>query len=485
MPLSRFPALAGTILIAIAIGAQPAVGLASSVASPAPSAETDAKASLRLGEVADYRVTNETGAIVSWVNASVEGVTECRDGINRTFECLDVREKTGRPGGGAPDTEEEMFGVSLTHAETISQGSWPAGDVGTFDTQYFAAIYRPFPGYPLPYPGSNEPGITTSERAFAIAALAVPLRAETSGAGTSTFSGIEGEIRTSTDANGSLVAEAVFEATRENATYRYSSTMGDDGGFPDTFSLERTTNGTTSLILTAERIHHEPGSENVDFGTWEPIDVHAQRDDAAFLAWDKHPPTSGEAFFYPIEEAYERLNLDPDAREFREDHPDAYVTRGIYDRRTVHIGVPFLRGDWFLMESTPNASQLVSETVRDIPRTVHENTKDRTPHGTGVDTFDANDNGRTSWFAPARSELPDKVIAAEDAWKVGRSAIGSEDIENTELVWDAAVFPRMMGTAEEVSYRVHCEEFGGPTAWINAATGGVFVRNTIFQASCE
>jgi len=63
-----------------------------------------------------------------------------------------------------------------------------------------------------------------------------------------------------------------------------------------------------------------------------------------FLPWQEHPPTRGQAFFYPIEEAYNRTRLDPDAIHYRDRHPDAYVTRIRYERDIHNAGVDLLRG---------------------------------------------------------------------------------------------------------------------------------------------
>ena len=115
---------------------------------------------------------------------------------------------------------------------------------------------------------------------------------------------------------------------------------------------------------------------------------------------------------------------------------------------------------------------------------VHENTKERTPHGTGVDQADTRSNNPEGWYAPSRSELPDRMLTVEDAWAVGRSAVGSENLRDTELGWDAALFPRYEDTAMEARYLITCDSYGGPRAAVDGATGAIVFRNTIFRPSC-
>lgn len=175
-------------------------------------------------ESADYRFTDASGELLGWVNATIDGTRECRDGVDRTFECLNVLDTTRRA-GTTPDSETELFGVSLAHAEAITIGTWPLGDVETRDVQLFAGVHREFRAFPLPENPPASANLAEAHRTFALAGLALPLRVGASDGGTYNFSGHPGQVDTREGPNRTVVASATFDELHTETSYRYTAVL--------------------------------------------------------------------------------------------------------------------------------------------------------------------------------------------------------------------------------------------------------------------
>jgi hypothetical protein len=111
-----------------------------------------------------------------------------------------------------------------------------------------------------------------------------------------------------------------------------------------------------------------------------------------------------------------------------------------------------------------------------VPYAVHQNTKERTPDGTGTTQFDAEILPGPTRFHPPRSELPARAVAVEDTLAIAEEELPTDSIPQPEILWETPEIPSHMDTWREARYAVHCEGLGGPFVDINGATGGLVAR---------